>query len=169
MKTLFRVFLAACTLVGLPSGAQTPVQPAPTSFVFEEVATLAPAQVLGDTALGRRQSIPITGGTFSGSGLSGRIVPGGADNQTVRSDGSVIVDATYMLETDDHVFIQVHNVGLIVPPRKGSQAYAWAIPTFNAPTGRYGWLNDALFISSIGPAGDKAHPSVRIRIWKVGQ
>lgn len=168
MKTTICLWAMTAAGAAIPVAAQTAVQPAHTAFAFEEIATLAPAQILGDTPLGRRQAIPITGGTFSGPGLSGRIVPGGADYQTVRSDGSVVVDATYMIETDDHVFIHVHNVGLIVPGRSGAKPYAWAAPQFDAPAGRYGWLSEALFVSTIGPAGDKKHPAVKITIWKVG-
>ena len=73
-----------------------------------------------------------------------------------------------MIETDDHVIIHVRNVGLIVPPAKDEPAYAWASPTFNAPNGRYAWMNNAIFVSRIGAAGDPAHPAVRITIWKVG-
>jgi hypothetical protein len=159
---------ALCALAGSAFAAESAKVPAPTAFAFEEVATLSPAQVLGQTPLGRRQSIPITGGTFSGPGISGRIVPGGADYQLVRSDGAVMIDADYMLETDDHVIIHVRNVGLIVPPAKDRPAYFWAAPRFDAPAGRYAWLNDAIFVSKIGPTGDKDHPAVRITIWKVG-
>jgi hypothetical protein len=141
---------------------------APTTFAFEEIATLAPAQIIGETPLGRRQAIPISGGTFSGPGISGHILAGGADYQLVRPDGSVMIDAEYMIETDDHVTIHVRNIGLLALPGKDTPGYAWAAPTFAAPNGRYGWLNDAIFISHIGPAGDKDHPAVRITIYKVG-
>ncbi len=79
------------------AAAETPRPPAPTTFVFEEVATLAPAKILGETPMGRRQSIPITGGTVSGPGISGQILPGGADYQLVRPDGVVMIDADYMI------------------------------------------------------------------------
>ena len=149
------------------AAAQAARPDAPATFVFEEIASLAPAQVLGETPIGRRQSIPITGGTVSGPGISGKILPG-ADYQLVRSDGAVVIDADYMIETDDHVTIHVRNVGIIVPPGKDGPAYAWAAPRFDAPSGRYGWLNDAIFVSHIGGAGDKDHPAVRITIWKIG-
>ena len=168
MKTI-ALPLALCALAGPALAAEPAKAPAPTSFAFEEVATLAPAQVLGQTPLGRRQSIPITGGTFSGPGVSGRILPGGADYQLVRPDGVVMIDADYMLQTDDGVIIHVRNVGLIVPPSKDRPTYFWAAPHFDAPSGRYGWLNDAIFVSTVGPAGDKDHPAVRITIWKVGE
>ena len=99
--------------------------------------------------------------------ISGRILPDGADYQLVRSDGAVSIDAEYTLETDDHVRIHVRNVGIIKPDAKGGP-YAWGAPRFDAPNGRYGWLNDAIFVSSIGRAGDAAHPAVKITIWRVG-
>ena len=87
---------------------------------------------------------------------------------TVRGDGSVQVDAGYFIQTDDGVVIHVHNVGVIVPAPGGGLGYAWVAPSFDAPTGKYDWLNKAIFVSRIGPAGDKDHPAVRITIWKVG-
>jgi opacity protein-like surface antigen len=167
MKLLL-LSLSLMAVASSASAADTAPPPPPTSFAFEEVATLAPAQILGETPIGRRQSVPITGGTFSGPGLSGRILPGGADYQLVRADGAVTIDADYMIETDDHVTIHVRNVGVIVPPGNDRAAYAWAAPKFDAPNGRYGWMNSAIFVSRISPAGDKAHPAVRITIWKVG-
>lgn len=164
--------VAASLAVLLAAGAaeaQSPPPSAPTTFVFEETATLAPAQVLGETPAGRRQSVPILGGVVAGPALSGRILPGGADYQLVRTDGSVAIDADYMIETDDHVIIHVRNVGVIVPPTKERpQAYFWAAPTLDAPNGRYGWLNDAIFVSRVSPAGDKDHPAVKVTVYKVG-
>lgn len=157
--------IAAAT--GAAAQGGPPAATAATSFVFEETATLAPAQILGETPLGRRQSIPITGGSFSGPGVSGRILPGGADYQLVRSDGAVSIDADYTLETDDHVLIHVRNIGLIKRVGEGPP-YAWAAPRFDAPNGRYGWLNDAIFVSHISASGDAAHPAVKITIWRVG-
>ena len=155
--------LSLFAFAGAAMVAEAPKPPAVT-FVFEEVATLGPVQVIGETPNGRRQAIPITGGTFSGPGIKGRILPGGADLQLVRSDGSTMIDADYMLETDDHAIIHVRNVGLIVRDAKGGLGYAWAAPTFNAPNGKYGWLNNALFISSISAATG----GVTITIYKLG-
>ncbi len=151
------------------AAAQPAAPPPAVGFVFEENATVAPAVVLGQTPLGRRQAIPITGGTFAGPDVHGRILPGGADYQTVRSDGGVVIDADYFLETDDGVVIHVRNVGIIIPPKAAGQAaYPYAAPKFDAPIGKYGWLNDSLFVSRISPGGDKDHPAVKITIWKVG-
>ena len=163
------VLIAAALLAAGPAAAADLPAPVPTRFVFEENAGLGPAVVVGETPLGRRQAIPITGGTFAGPGISGRILPGGADYQLVRANGGVVIDADYFLETDDHVVIHVRNVGLIIPPKApGEAAYPYAAPKFDAPKGKYGWLNDALFVSRISPGGDKDHPAVKITIWKVG-
>jgi hypothetical protein len=167
LKTVSLGVLLAAAATGAMA-AEAPPPTAPTAFVFEEVASLGPLQVIGDTPYGRRQSIPITGGTVAGPGLSGRIVPGGADYQLVRADGSVQIDADYTIETDDHVRIHVRNVGLAMAPGKNQPGYAWAAPSFDAPNGKYGWLNSAIFVSRISGGGDKDHPAVKITIWKVG-
>jgi hypothetical protein len=64
---------AAPDLGAMPNADQFPQ----VEFVFEEHVTLAPATVLGETALGHRQYIPITGGTIAGPKLQGRVIPGG--------------------------------------------------------------------------------------------
>ena len=57
-----------------PLGTPPPADAVPRlEFAFEERVTLDPAVVLGDTALGRRQYIPITGGTVAGPKLSGTV------------------------------------------------------------------------------------------------
>ena len=73
--------------------------------------TLAPPQELGETPLGRRRVIPITGGSFRGEKLAGRVLPGGADWQLIRSDGVAELDARYTLETSDGALIYVNNFG----------------------------------------------------------
>src|SRR5688572_2361463 len=80
-------------------------------ILFKAEITLAPAQELGDTPQGRRRIIGITGGTFSGARLSGRVLPGGADWQVIRSDGVADLDARYTFETSDGALIYVKNRG----------------------------------------------------------
>jgi Protein of unknown function (DUF3237) len=53
---------------------------------------------LGETPYGDRRVIHIVGGRFEGR-IVGRIVPGGADWQIVRSDGVADLQARYTLET----------------------------------------------------------------------
>src|SRR5690606_37837396 len=76
--------------------------PAPRlEFAFEEIVTLGQAIPVGETPLGKRTIIPITGGTFEGPGLKGTIIPGAWDWQLTRADGCTEVEADYMIRTDD--------------------------------------------------------------------
>ena len=43
---------------------------------------------VGQVPRGRRRVIPILGGTFEGPTIRGNVLPGGADWQIVRADGS---------------------------------------------------------------------------------
>ena len=79
--------------------------------LFRAEIALAAAQELGETPQGRRRIIGITGGRFSGERLSGRVLPGGADWQVIRSDGVADLDARYTLETADGALIYVRNRG----------------------------------------------------------
>lgn len=114
MKT-FAVALSFCALTGAAPAAAWAADPPPSppvTFVFEETASLAPAVVVGQTPLGRRQAIPITGGIFSGPGISGRILPG-ADDQLVRADGGVVIDADYLPVTHGRLGLFVSLVSLV--------------------------------------------------------
>lgn len=150
-----------------PLGAQTPAQPAPAlEFAFEEIVTLGAAVPVGETSLGRRNMIPITGGTFEGPGIRGTIIPGGWDWQLTRADGCTEIKADYMLKTDDGVVINVINVGALCPPRDGQATPVRTQPRFEAPAGKYDWLNRSAFIGTLELATESSVPAVRIRFYK---
>jgi hypothetical protein len=73
---------------------------------------LAEVLSLGRTPLGERRIINITGGSFTGERLRGRVLPGGADWQIVRADGAADLDARYTLQTDAGALIQVRSQGV---------------------------------------------------------
>lgn len=75
-----------------------------------EVEVSAPLD-LGATPVGTRRCIPLAGGRFWGD-LEGRIVPGGADWQTVLPDGNIELSAHYALETRAGELIEVTSVGV---------------------------------------------------------
>jgi Protein of unknown function (DUF3237) len=130
------------------------------TLLLEIRATLDAPIVVGDVPEGLRRVVPVTGGTFHGPELSGTLLPGGADWQYLRQDGVMIVEAQYLLRTDDGVIIQVNNRGM----RHGSEAvmrrlaageavepaeyYFRATPRLSAPAGRYEWLNRRIFLCS---------------------
>jgi len=57
--------------------------------------------------------VPLTGGTFTGPELSGKLIPGAsADWQTVLPDGTALGDIRYTLRTDggDLLYVQARGV-----------------------------------------------------------
>lgn len=149
-------------------GASAPPQPPALAFVYEALVLLSPDVPHGKTPRGERFRAPIIGGEFSGSGFQGKIVAGGADWQLLRADGWFELDAEYFMETDDGVQIRVRNRGLWHSPTGDWPAdYAYTTPEFEAPNGRYEWLNHSVFVGTVGPSPD-SRPAVVIRVWRVG-
>lgn len=122
--------------------------------------TLEPVRDLGETPLGRRRIIGITGGTFKGARLSGKILPGGADWQVIRSGGVAYLDARYTLETDDGALIYVNNKGYRHGPKdaierlaKGEDVdpalyYMRVTPWFETSAPQYAWLNHTICVAT---------------------
>ena len=88
--------------------------PAPRlKLVYRLEATVGPPVDLGDTAHGHRRIVPLTGGTFTGPTISGRLLAGtSADWQTVLEDGTALGDIRYTLETEggDVLYVQSRSV-----------------------------------------------------------
>jgi Protein of unknown function (DUF3237) len=81
--------------------------------VYRLEATLAPPLELGETAQGHRRIVPLTGGTFSGPEMSGKLLPGAsADWQTILPDGTALGDIRYTLQTDggDLLYVQSRSI-----------------------------------------------------------
>lgn len=83
-------------------------------FAFAIKARVAPIQDLGQTARGHRRIIDILGGEVHGPRLTGEILPGGADWQIVRPDGTIEVVARYTIRSATGALIYVQNEGLRV-------------------------------------------------------
>ena len=144
-------------------------------FALKLEVSVSPTIDLGFGSLGYRRTVPITGGKFRGPGISGRVLPGGADWQIVERDGLTHVDAHYVLETEDAVRIEVRNQGI----RHGPQAvmnriaagesvpsgeyYFRTSPRFYPPDGPYEWLKRWIFVGEAERQADL----VIVRVWKV--
>lgn len=83
-------------------------------FAFAIKAKVGPVQDLGQTARGHRRIIDIVGGEVAGPRLDGEILPGGADWQIVRPDGTIEVVARYTIRSASGAMIYVQNEGLRV-------------------------------------------------------
>jgi hypothetical protein len=81
--------------------------------VYRLEATVGEALEFGEIAEGRRRIVPLTGGTFAGPELNGKLLPGSsADWQIVLPDGTALGDIRYTLQTDDGnlLYVQSHGV-----------------------------------------------------------
>lgn len=150
----------------MAASVQRPAAPRPV-LVYDAVALLQESIPHGRTPMGERFRVPIIGGSFEGPDIRGRILPGGSDWQLHRADGFFELVADYFMETDDKVLIQVTNRGLLhLPSPDGPATYAMSTPRFEAPMGRYDWLNQHVFAGTVAP-GDAHQPSVRLSIYKL--
>lgn len=166
--SLLRHFLAGLVLsalccftsaVGL-CAAEAPA-PLQTEFVYEAIVEIGSWVEVGPTPTGIRRYIPITGGTFEGANIRGEVLPGGADWQTERPDGTTLVEALYSMRCDDGTVIIVNNCGVISD--KGQ--YLRTAPRFDVPKGPHDWLNRSQFVGSI--AGGPRPGTVAIRVFRV--
>lgn len=64
----------------------------------------------GQTAIGHRRLVPITGGKVSGAIGTGAILPG-SDWQWIQADGSITLDAHYALKLDSGELVEVESRG----------------------------------------------------------
>jgi len=144
-------------------------------FAFEVTAQIGAPQDVGVTPHGRRRIIPVLGGSFTGPAIRGRILPGGADWQILRADGTAELDARYTLEADDGALIYVSNRGMrsgppdvlarlnageIVDP---GAYYFRTVAQFETGAPAYQWLTQAIFIA----AAERYPDRVVIRFWRV--
>src|SRR5690606_34594154 len=96
-----------------PAGTSGPSAPTPgLTHVFSLRGELAPPLEYGRIDGLRKRFIPVTGGIVYGPKLSGRVLPGGGDWQSVADDGLSQVLARYSLQADDGTIIGVTNAGV---------------------------------------------------------
>lgn len=137
-----------------------PLVPEPAlHHVFDlSIRVDAPVEV-GETGTGQRRMIAILGGEVSGPRLCGRILPGGADFQTIRPGGLTELHARYVVESDRGERIYVENSGLRFGPpealeriRRGlpvdpSLIYFRSSPRFETAAPDLAWLATSLFVA----------------------
>lgn len=160
--------------VGMIRMFETPSSPQ-LEFVLALKVSIGPLLDLGGGLSRTRRTVPVTGGTFSGPLLAGRILPGGADWQIIEADGLTLVDARYVLETSDGARIEVRNRGLRHGPSDmmdriaagkmvaANEYYFRTSPQFHPPAGKYDWLRRSVFVG----VGERYADLVLVGVWKV--
>ncbi|GEK86411.1 UPF0311 protein [Microbacterium aerolatum] len=102
--------------------------------------------------------ISVTGGSFEGPLLRGKVLPGGGDPSLTRPDGLVVVGARYILQEDDGTMISLYNPGIRdgspqvkagVDPALVIDTEAFDLrtsPVFDTPAGKHDWLTRSTFV-----------------------
>jgi len=145
-------------------------------FAFELRAKVADPVVIGQVAHGLRRIVAITGGTVSGPGLQGEVVPNsGADWQMIQPDGFSELDTRYTLRTDKGELVYVQNAGIrhaapdvmkrlnsgeIVDPKL---VYFRTVAKFETTAESLKWLTRSVFIG----VGERSPNEVIVRFYRV--
>lgn len=159
--------LAAAPAAGFqpPMASTIPLQAPRTELVWEAYADLDPMIDMGDSPLGHRRMIGVSGGTFVGPKIKGRILAGGADRQLVRKDGVTQLDAIYEMQTDDGAVLSIRNRVTMDPSAKPAP-YIRSSVEVTAPEGPHAWLNRAVFVGTLHPLPPEKK-AVVIRVYQV--
>jgi hypothetical protein len=107
----------------------------------------APIQNIGAVPRGTRITFPITGGSFEGERLRGKVLTGGDDWTVKRSDGVVELDVRVTLETDDGALIHMTFEGIRDDGAPGAP-YFRTLPRFETAEPKYSFLNKLLAVGS---------------------
>ncbi len=141
----------------------TPLPEPRLTKIYRLEAALGDPLDLGETPSGHRRIVPLTGGTFRGPELRGKLLPGAsADWQIILRDGTALGDVRYTLQTErgDVLYVQSRGVrhgNAEVLARLGrgedvdASAYTFRTSTsIEAGAVDLGWLNKGVFVSVAG-------------------
>ena len=107
----------------------------------------APTQNIGAGPHGTRVTFPITGGSFDGDRLRGRVLPGGADWTVKRPDGVIELDLRITLQTDDGALIHMTFEGIRDDGAPGGPSIR-TLPRFETAEAKYSFLNRLLAVGA---------------------
>ena len=120
--------------------------------------SVRPLQIIGLAAGPVRRVGVVFGGVFEGERLSGEVLDGGSDWQTVRSDSALTLDIRLVLKTDDEALIGMTYKGIRHGPPDilaridhgeavdPASYYFRIAPFFETAAPKYDWLNRILAI-----------------------
>lgn len=138
-----------------------------TQYAFTITCRIAEATTAGDTGLGVRRIIPITGGEVKGEKVNGKVLPFGADFQIIRPNELIDLQARYAFETDDGAVVYVENKGIRFGPvellerlKRGEPVdpkliYFRTVPKFETGHEKYRWLMQHIFVASAARHADR--------------
>jgi hypothetical protein len=125
------------------TGAAAPI-PRPdllkSEFLMDLVLETQPS-----IAVGSRTVVAVTGGTFDGPKLKGKVIGPGADWPMRINDTLRILDVRTLLVTDDDQKIYTTYRGVISTPQ-GGERYWRTTPIFETDSPKYAWLNNIVAV-----------------------
>ncbi len=137
-----------------------------TKYVFTITAKIGDVVTAGETGIGVRRIIPIIGGEVTGA-ITGKVLPFGADFQTIRPNELIDLEAKYAFETDDGAVVYVENKGMRFGPvdllqklKRGEPVdpqliYFRTVPKFETGHEKYRWLMEHIFVGSAARHADR--------------
>lgn len=130
-----------------------------TQFLMTLHVEVGTPHRIGAIATGTRTIVPVPGGSFEGPRLRGRVVSG-VDWTLLRGDGTLELELSLTLETNDGALIAMRSFGLRHGPAeviaalgRGEQVdparyYFRTTPRFETAAPRYAFLNGLLAVAS---------------------
>lgn len=144
-------------------------------FLFEVSIEIASPYAIGENPHGNRQIIPVTGGSFEGPRLKGKILPCGGDWLLVRSDGVAELDVRETWQTEDGALLYVTKRGyltniLALTPRfvagepiPHEEYYFMVTQYFETSAAQYAWLQQVVAIGM----GSLLHGGIGYQVFAV--
>ena len=129
-----------------------------TKPMFAMRLDVRPMLIVGATPGAYRRVGVVTGGSFEGERLSGAVLDGASDWQTVRNDGSTTLNVRLVLKTEDGALIGMTYQGLRHGPadiiariEKGevvdpASYYFRTNPLFETEAAKYDWINRVIAV-----------------------
>jgi hypothetical protein len=126
--------------------------------IFVMRLDVRPLLIVGATPGAFRRVGVVPGGSFEGGRLSGEVLDGGSDWQTVRSDKSTTLNVRLVLKTKDDALITMTYQGVRHGPpdvieriEKGEvvdpESYYFRInPVFETSAAKYDWINRVIAV-----------------------
>ena len=154
------------------------MQPTPPSLEYAATLSVLIADPIdiGPTPEGHRRIIPITGGTLSGPRMAGRVLPGGADYQTLHTAELTQLEARYAVELEDGAVVSVDNAAIrsgspealariaAGEPVDPAEIYFRCFPRLRTSAPAWDWLNRTLFVGT----GQRYPDRVVVHLFAVG-
>ena len=145
--------VAAGAATGLPlqavaqQGAQNAAGAARPDTLRSEFLMDIILETQPSVSLGARTVVAVTGGTFEGPKLRGKVVSPGADWPLAVNPNLRILDVRTLLVTEDEQRIYMTYRGVIYTPPAGQGERYWrTTPSFETDSKKYEWLTQAVFV-----------------------